>query len=240
MHALNGLLARIAQAMQAQSSFVADAAHELRTPLTALHVQLQLAERATDDAARAQALAKLGLRLERTSHLVRQLLTLARHDAGSVPAPDAQVDLQALALTAVGEYSTLAEQRGIDLGLDADAAAAPVRGDPDALAIVLNNLIDNALRYTPAGGRVDVWTGIDAARACLRVRDSGPGVPEAERARLFDRFYRAGANDGWGCGLGLSIVSNIAERHQAEIVLAPWQAGQGLTITLRFASAQVP
>ncbi len=254
VHALNGLLARLDAAQGAQRAFIADAAHELRTPLTAVHLQAQLAERASTDAERGAALAELRSGLDRASHLVGQLLTLAREEPGVIDRPLARVDLAALAREVVADAAARAADRGIDLGVDGataggDAAAAPagavaadtataVTGDAASLRTLLGNLVDNALRYTPTGGRIDVAIARDGAAALLSVRDSGPGIAQAEHARVFDRFYRApGAAGVPGSGLGLAIVKSIAERHGAAVVLGPGiagPAGPGLGVTVRF------
>ncbi len=237
--ALNGLLARLSQALDAQRSFIADAAHELRTPLTAVHLQAQLAERAPNDAERRAALADLKGGLQRATRLVEQLLTLAREEPGVADRPQATIDLQALASAVVAELAPLAAAKRIDLGLNAESPVQ-VHGDAEALATLLSNLVDNALRYTPEGGRVDVGVAIDAGRALLSVRDSGPGIPEADRERVFDRFVRGNVAAGAvrGSGLGLSIVKRIAERHGAEIVVGPGLDGAGAGISVRFPASQ--
>jgi two-component system OmpR family sensor kinase len=236
--ALNGLLGRLSHALAAQRSFIADAAHELRTPLTAVHLQAQLAERATDEAERRAALADLKGGLERATRLVEQLLTQAREEPGVADRPEATIDLPALAREVVADLAPLAAAKRIDLGLNADSPVQ-VRGDADALATLLSNLVDNALRYTPEGGRVDVGVAIDGGRAMLSVRDSGPGIPEADRERVFDRFVRGSVTAGAvrGSGLGLSIVKRIAERHGADIAVGPGLGGAGVGISARFPAA---
>jgi two-component system OmpR family sensor kinase len=233
VQALNGLMQKFEAALTAQRTFVADAAHELRSPLTALKLQLQLAERAGSDEARQIALAKLHERLDRGTHLVRQLLSLARHETPLGAAQRRQVDLGLLLEAAVADHSALADSRDIDLGVEAPAEVIIV-ADADGLRVLLNNLVDNALRYTQQGGRVDLLTAHENGRPLLRVRDNGPGVPEHHRARLFDRFFRPDGQDVWGCGLGLSIVRNIADHHQADIVLSDGEAGRGLCVTVLF------
>lgn len=231
--ALNGLMRKFDDALTAQRTFVADAAHELRSPLTALKLQLQLVERSGSDEARAVAVAKLHERLDRSTHLVRQLLSLARHEAAPPQARLREVDLGQMLEAAVADHSALADSRGIDLGVDAPAHVM-VRADPDGLQVLLNNLVDNALRYTQQGGRVDLQSAYEQGRPLLRVRDNGPGVEEQYRARLFDRFFRPDGQQAWGCGLGLSIVRNIADNHRAEISLADTAAGRGLSVTVLF------
>ena len=233
--ALNGLLGRLGLALDAQRSFIADAAHELRTPLTAVHLQAQLAERAGDDTERRAALADLKGGLERATRLVEQLLTLAREEPDVADRALAMIDLPALARGVVAELAPLAAAKRIDLGLNAEPGVQ-IKGDADAIATLLSNLVDNALRYTPEGGRVDVGVALDAGRALMSVRDSGPGIPEADREHVFDRFVRGSlaAGSARGSGLGLSIVKRIAERHGADIAIGPGLDGAGAGVSVRF------
>jgi two-component system OmpR family sensor kinase len=235
--ALNDLLSRLSHTLDAQRAFVADAAHELRTPLTAVHLQAQLAERATTDTERAAALAELKGGLERGTRLVEQLLTLAREEPGVSPTAASPVDLAALAREVIADLAPLAGAKGIDLGLSS-ATTSALSGDPDALRTLISNLVDNAIRYTPAGGRVDVALSDDAGGTALTVRDSGPGIAIEDRERVFDRFYRgSGAGGIRGSGLGLAIVKRIAERHRADVELGPGIDGRGLGVTVRFTQA---
>jgi two-component system OmpR family sensor kinase len=231
--ALNSLMQKFEEAMTAQRTFVADAAHELRSPLTALKLQLQLVERAVTDETRALALAKLDERLDRSTHLVRQLLSLARHESTLAATQRKPVDLGRLLESVVADHSTLAESRNIDLGIEAPCQLV-IDADEDALRVLLNNLVDNALRYTQEGGRVDLQACREDGRPLLRVRDNGPGVPLEYRSRLFDRFFRPDGQQAWGAGLGLSIVRNIADHHQAEIVLSDGLEGRGLSVSVLF------
>jgi two-component system OmpR family sensor kinase len=245
VRALNSLLERLGKALAVQRTFIADAAHELRTPLTAVHLQAQLAERAASDAERRKALADLKSGLERATRLSEQLLTLARTEPGvdSAERPMASVDLSMLAREVIAELAPLAAQKAIDMGLS-EAGSAAVRGDREALRTLLSNLVDNALRYTPPKGRVDVAAGLEGDRVALAVRDNGPGIAPAERARVFDRFYRSQpaavtGDDAQGAGvrgsgLGLAIVKSIADRHGAEAALGEGLDGRGLGVTVRF------
>lgn len=240
VQALNGLLQRLGDTLAAQRTFIADAAHELRTPLTAVHLQAQLAERASSDGERVKALAELKAGLERATRLSEQLLTLARAEPGVASGERAvqMIDLAPLSREVIEELAPLAAQRGIDLGLS-EAAARPVSGDREALRTLLSNLVDNALRYTASGGRVDVTTGQEGDRSTLWVRDNGPGIAPAERERVFDRFYRGqpGGDPSArvrGSGLGLAIVKRIAERHGARIELGPGIDGAGLGVSVHF------
>ncbi|MRW89929.1 two-component sensor histidine kinase [Duganella sp. FT80W] len=233
VEALNGLMGRFEQALAAQRTFVADAAHELRSPLTALKLQLQLAERADSEAARTEALAKLHERLDRGSHLVQQLLSLARHESGLTRTQLRPVDVNQLLSNVVADHSALADSRDIDLGVEPGGAVV-VQAEQEGLRVMLNNLVDNALRYTQRGGQVDLLAGVDSGKPFIRVRDNGPGVAPEHRERLFDRFFRPDGNQVWGCGLGLSIVRNIADHHRAEIRLEDGDNGKGLSVTVVF------
>lgn len=234
--ALNDLLARLKVALDAQRAFVADAAHELRTPLTALQLQLQLIERADSDAARLRAIDEFKQALQRTTHTVHQMLTLARQEPGAIDYKREPVALAALVQDAVVDHERLADARRIDLGVTETDEKASVSGDPDALRILLANLVSNAIRYTQAGGRVDVSCGADASGPYLEVTDNGPGIPREEHERVFDRFYRIqkSATDAPpGSGLGLPIVRTIADRHSATVTLDTPPEG-GLRVRVRF------
>jgi len=232
---VNALLARLDAALGAQRRFTADAAHELRTPLAALKLQLDVARRVGDDPARVAAYDDLEGGVERASHLVDQLLTLARVEPEALATRAVDCDLVALAKDAIVARGALAAKKHVDLGL-ARETSARVHGDPASLAILLSNLLDNALRYTPPGGRVDVAIDRgDDGGAILTVADTGPGIPADERERVFDRFFRGGdAGASAGSGLGLSIVRRIADAHGAAITLGDAREGTGLVVTVRF------
>jgi two-component system, OmpR family, sensor kinase len=234
VHALNDLLPRLSRALEMQRAFVADAAHELRTPLTALRLQLQLAERAKDEAERTEAYVALRHGLDRATHLVEQLLTLAREEPSNAPRQTGDVDLGALASEVVGTHAAFAEARTIDLGVARHESDVAVRGDVDALRTLLSNLVDNALRYTPPGGQVDVCVYRGDEGAVAEIVDTGPGIPAAERTRVFDRFYRRSGSDTPGSGLGLAIVKSIADRHGARVALDESPEGRGLRARVVF------
>jgi signal transduction histidine kinase len=229
---LNRLLARLQKAFDDQRAFIADAAHELRSPLTALRLQLQLLDRAPDESARSEARGRLGAAVERAIHLVEQLLTLARSDPQAAAGDFEPIDLSAAAAQGITDTHGLAIARNIDLSLDA-VPGILVRGDGEALRTLVRNLVDNAVRYTPPGGSVQVRSRKAAEGALLEVTDSGPGIAAADRERVFDRFYRRAAAQESGTGLGLAIVKAIAERHNARILLdeAP---GGGLRVAVSF------
>ena len=233
--ALNELLERLNAARERERDFMADAAHELRTPLTALYLQLGTLTRAGSAAERAAAMQELAEGVQRAIRLVEQLLALAREAPRQSP-PREPVALEPLAREVVAELVPLADARHVDLGLSA-AQPLTVTADPDALRTLLRNLVDNAVRYSGEGGRVDVAVEADGAgHAMLTVSDSGPGIPSAEHARVFDRFYRRAGTGPPGSGLGLAIVKAIADAHAATVTLGSGPDGRGLRVAVTFAS----
>lgn len=235
IRALNELLARLEAALAAQRAFVADAAHELRTPIAALQLQVQLIERAHDDGDRAAAIIDLKAGVQRAGHAVQQLLILARQGTEVEGKPFEPVDLTELASSVIASQALLAAEKSIDLGLVVgEAEHVAISGDPVALRALLDNLVGNAIRYTPRGGRVDVsMTHTAGGAAVLDVTDNGPGIPRQDRERVFDRFYRGKDVDETGTGLGLAIVRAIAERHHATVELSDADTG-GLLVRVRF------
>jgi two-component system, OmpR family, sensor kinase len=235
--ALNDLLGRLGHALESQRQFVADAAHELRTPLTALHLQIQLAERAHSEGDRRAANETVSDGLQRATHVVQQLLTLARQEPEARPRDTVRVDLPELARSVLADHALIAEAKSVDLGMTR-AEAAATQGDAESLRILLANLVDNAVRYTPAGGHVDIAVYSAGQRAMIEVADSGPGIPAKERSRVFDRFYRRAGSDTPGSGLGLAIVKRVAERHGGEITLSD-AAGGGLQVRVELPAANL-
>ncbi|WP_235926522.1 ATP-binding protein [Variovorax boronicumulans] len=236
---LNLLFGRVRHAFDAQKHFVADAAHELRSPLAALKLQVQGLQRAPDDAARTLAVSRLSAGIDRATRLVEQMLALARHEASvAAGAKPETVDLAGVARLAISDAVAAAQARRIDIGVAQSDAGATVSGQPEALRMLLRNLIDNAVKYTPEGGRVDVGLVKRADAVELRVDDSGPGLPEAERARVLDRFYRSGEPQAPGSGLGLAIVKSIADLHGATVALDKSTSLGGLCVRVTFAPAK--
>jgi signal transduction histidine kinase len=233
--ALNALLQRLGLSLDTQRAFVADAAHELRSPLTALKLQLQLLKRAGSEDERAAAADALAAGIERAARLVEQLLALARTEPGAAAAPLHSLDLSELVRQGLADTVPLALARGTQLELLADAPVA-VDADRTALTALVRNLADNALRYSPPGARVEVRVAQPDGVPTLQVDDAGPGIPPAERERVFDRFYRRGLVDEPGTGLGLAIVRSVAQRHGATVQLGDSPLG-GLRVTLRFQAA---
>jgi two-component system OmpR family sensor kinase/two-component system sensor histidine kinase QseC len=236
---LNGLLDRLRSAFAAQRAFVADAAHELRTPIAALKLQTGLLGRAGDEAGRADALRELNAGVDRSAHLVDQLLALARNEPGARPAAgrdaaSADTDLAATARDAIAGLRTLAQARGSTVALTAPQSL-PIRADPDAMQALVRNLVDNALRHSPPGSRVEVEVAQQGDEARLIVDDSGSGIPEADRDRVFDRFHRRNTGNEPGSGLGLAIVKAIVDRHDGRIELVDSPLG-GLRAAVRLPS----
>jgi signal transduction histidine kinase len=228
---LNRLLERLQRAFSAQRAFIADAAHELRSPLTALRLQLQLLDRAPDEPQRFEARARLGAAVDRAIHLAEQLLALARSEPEAAMEFE-RVDLAAVAAEGIKDTHDLAVAKNIDLGLDA-ASDLYIQGNREALRTLVRNLVDNAVRYTPAGGRVQVRCSRTPAETLLEINDTGPGITPADRERVFDRFYRRAAAQEGGTGLGLAIVKAIAERHGAPVDLGEAPGG-GLRVRVIF------
>ena len=220
---INLLFARLDRAFAAQRDFVADAAHELRTPLSALRLQAQGFQRASTEVSRAQASGRLLEGVDRASRLVEQMLVLARQESSAAPRAGMGLDLPAVATLAITDSLPAARKKGIDLGMAAEPGVQ-VLGQEDALRILVRNLLENAVKYTPEGGTVDLVIRV--------VEDSGPGIPPEEWTRVFDRFYRLPGQSGLGNGLGLAIVKAIAERLQGRVDLSRSTRLGGLEVSL--------
>ena len=233
--ALNEMLGRLDQSFAAQKRFIADAAHELRTPVMALCVQAELAGSAACESERVAALTELRAGAERLSRLTQQLLNMARLDPDAArTAPREQLDLAQLAREAVLEHADAADCKGIDLGLAA-VEVASIFGVREHIRMLMRNLVDNALRYTPPGGRVDVCVRkAGEGVAIVEVRDNGPGIPEGERIRVFERFRRGSDQREMGSGLGLAIVKRIAEECNAQADITDGIGGRGACLRIAF------
>ena len=228
---LNLLFGRVKTAFEAQQHFVADAAHELRSPLAALKLQILSLERAENEQARAVAVGRLTAGIERATRLVEQLLVLARQEATEVQLEPVQ--LSDLAKRTLADLAGAAQARQIDLGLQ-HADETTVQGKGDALLVMLRNLVDNAIKYTPQGGTVDLSLHNTPQGVQLTVEDSGPGISPEERERVFSRFYRVPGSEAGGSGLGLAIIKAIAERHGAVLTLDSSARLGGLKVQLQF------
>ncbi|RXZ38674.1 two-component sensor histidine kinase [Oxalobacteraceae bacterium CAVE-383] len=221
---LNSLLARMEQALLSQQRFVADAAHELRSPVTALSLQLQTLARARDEETRDQAVERLRGGIERASRLIEQLLVLARQDPLLQTDEIIAVSLTACIEAAIADVRVFALSRSIDIRCGA-LVEADIRGDEEALRILVRNLLDNAVRYTPEQGIVQIDLALEGRMLALTIQDSGGGISQDNRPRVFDRFYRVPGTKTRGTGLGLAIVKAVADRHRASVRL--FQAALG-------------
>jgi two-component system sensor histidine kinase TctE len=233
VQALNRLLGRLAESIEEQQRFVADAAHQLRTPLAALQAQVEAARREGLPPELAATVERLSAATRRAAHLARQLLTLAAiaPPAERPLAPEA-ADLAQVAQAGVADWLARADHQRVDLGFELEAA--PVTGEARLLGELAANLLDNALNYTPAGGEVTVRTGRRDGLSFLEVEDNGPGIPESERSRVFERFHRVRGTPGEGTGLGLAIVREIARRHGASVDIRTPRSGGGTLVSVSF------
>jgi two-component system OmpR family sensor kinase len=232
---LNLLLARMRQALQSQRQFVADAAHELRSPITALKLQAHTLARASDETARIQGLGRLLGGVDRAARLVEQLLVLAREEPLSLETEPVAMSLPGTISQALSDVAPFAHSRHIECQCG-PLTQAQILGDADSLRVMIRNLLDNAVRYTPEHGMVRVDLVADDAAVVLSLQDSGAGIPAPDRARVFDRFYRVQGTSPSGSGLGLAIVKAIAERHAATVTLSDAALG-GLAVAVAFPRA---
>lgn len=234
--ALNRLLERLRHALDKERHFTSDAAHELRTPLAALKIQTQVALRSDSPRQRDRALNKILVGIDRATHLVNQLLSLARADfSGSQGNGGDIVDLHSIAQEAVADMVVAAFSRQIELSLVAEQEAYPVVGDEAMLRVLLRNLVDNALRYSPKNSTVSVLLTHGDAGVELRVVDNGPGIPDDEISSMFQRFKRGADTSIRGSGLGLSIVKRICETHHAKVHMARADKEEGgLSVSVTF------
>jgi two-component system OmpR family sensor kinase len=234
VHELNLLLQRMRQAFEAQKNFVADAAHELRSPLAALKLQVQGLSRAVTDATREVAVTRLTAGIDRATRLVEQLLVLARQQSSTAGGAKARpVDLSAVARSALTDAVGAAVAKHIDLGLD-HADYGLVMGHEEALYILVRNLLDNAIKYTPVGGKIDLAIHCRNAQVVLTVDDNGPGIPAQDRERVLHRFYRVPGAEATGSGLGLAIVRAVVDLHGASMALDLSPSLGGLQVRLIF------
>jgi signal transduction histidine kinase len=231
--AINRLFGRVRRTIDHEQRFTADAAHELRTPLAAIKTNLQVLRRARSDAERDEFIAGLGVSVDRATRLVDQLMTLEQLDphAGAALAL-APGDLAGLLREQAAHWQAVCADKGLALTLDADAAPCALQAD--SMRMLIRNLADNAMRYTPSAGAVAIRCGLRDGAAFLEVADSGPGIPAAMEERVFERFFRLAGAQTPGSGLGLSIVQRIAERHGAQVKLGPGLHGAGLSVTVAF------
>ena len=232
LDALNGLFRRIAELLESERRFTADAAHELRTPIAGIRAQAQVALGATADSERSHALHATLQGCDRATRLVEQLLTLSRLEAGAEHALVA-VDLAALARQVVAELApqALSKQQLIDV----DASnPCTVQGDATLLSVMVRNLVDNAIRYSPPGAIVKIAVSPETSAVRLTVEDSGPGMSPTDMERIGERFFRVVGSGQDGSGLGWSIARRIAAVHQAVVRVAKSDLLEGLSVEVRF------
>ncbi|MEO8278651.1 MAG: ATP-binding protein [Ideonella sp.] len=238
VRALNDLLQRLQSALDSQRAFTADAAHELRSPLTALKLQIKVLEQADDPQTRRQAQVALSAGIDRAARLVEQLLALARHEPGAPPVAASRLDLAELARGVMADLIPLAIAKKQSLQRHGDVPIF-VDGDAAALSLLIRNIVDNAIRHSPAGGRTELTVEATGGRPTLHVDDAGPGIPVDDRARVFDRFYRRHSTESEGTGLGLAIVRSVAEQHHATVRLGDSPLG-GLRVSVEFPAPDQP
>ena len=232
---LNRLFTLLRASVQSQQQFISNTAHQLRTPITGMQAQLELliAEPAAQPVKNRLLTLQEGIR--QLAHASNQLLTLARADpAANIAVRKQNVDLNAVVGEVVARFFDRALQANIDLGVDASPQPVPVKADPSLLDDLLSNLVDNALKYTPAGGSVTLSAGLRGDAAYLAVEDTGPGIPAEERQRVRQRFYRMPNSPGHGSGLGLAIVDEIARIHEASLDIGAGTDGAGTRIFVQF------
>ncbi|WP_267552511.1 sensor histidine kinase [Rhizobium rhizogenes] len=232
VHALNDHMERVQNQMAAQRRFVSNAAHQLRTPLALISTQASVAARETDNGRRDEALSALRSSTWQVTRLASQLLTLSRAEPGSRRPRNDTIDLADTARQVLENLAEEALRRNIDLGLEADDTSVRIGGDGTMLREMLVNLVDNALRYTQPGGRVTVGVGREGDTALLWVEDNGPGIPEAERPQVFERFYRIIGTEPEGSGLGLAIVREVVDGAGGSVTLGD-ATGGGLLVSVR-------
>jgi two-component system sensor histidine kinase TctE len=236
IRSFNDLMGRLDASLRAQERFVADAAHQMRTPLAGLKMQAEIAMRQRDPLSIHHAMRQIVTSADRASHLINQLLALARADTDSPP-PLVALDLDALARDATRDWVQRARAKDIDLGFEAAPEPAWIEGNAVLLREALNNLLDNAVAYTGSGGRVTVRV-LGGERPSLEVEDNGIGIEEADRERVFERFFRVLGTDADGSGLGLPIVRGIVQLHRGSVELLPNPRERGTIARMIFPRAE--
>lgn len=235
IHAINDLMARLSEVLDVQNRFIADAAHQLRTPLAGLKTQIELALRQNDPANALASLKSLHASTDRMTRLVSQLLALARNEPNAQQAiRKDSIDLGVLASNITMDWVPRALDKQIDLGYEAPAAAVTLYGDAARIKDLLDNLIDNAVRYTPSNGRITVSVFTGQGRVHLVVSDNGPGIPPEHRERVFERFYSVLGHGSDGSGLGLAIVREIARMHHGEVSIESGLQNSGTRVNVAF------
>jgi len=232
--AFNELLQRMHLNLESQRRFIASAAHQMKTPLAGMRTQSELALRESDPQELHERLQQISLGSQRATHLISQLLALARTESPQQLGPRSPIDLVGLARETLMPWIDTALQRSIDLGLEAAPGPVLISGHAVLLRELINNLVDNALRYCPPGSTVTLKVQESGDTVELVVEDNGPGVPPGERERVFERFYRVLGHEADGSGLGLAIVKEIVDQHDATVSLEQTQPGSGACFRIRF------
>jgi len=236
VNSVNSLMRQLESVLSAQNRFIADAAHQLRTPLAGAQAQLELALLERDPDQHQELLERVSTSMERLSHTITQLLSLARNQQdASHNMVMSRVNLNKIAQEVTTDMVPTAIKKGLDLGFEADTQSTFILGDSKRLKEMLYNLVDNAVLYTPAGGKVTVKVQHEAGEIVLSVIDNGPGIPKSEREKVFERFHRVIGTGQEGSGLGLAIVMEIAQLHQANVEIADEPRKKGLNIQVSFA-----
>lgn len=230
---LNDLLERLENALKMQRRFTGDAAHELRTPLTAVSLQLDILRRSKTEDEKQEAIAELQRGVDRSVRLIRQLLELAHQDPEAIQTGLKTCDLTDVVNEVFEQYRSIAQSKNIEFDVVKNDKAK-IKGDKEALMVMIGNLVNNALLYTPDSGKVHISLENTGHAASLKISDNGPGIPEQEKNRIFDRFYRIVGTDKTGSGLGLSIVKTIVERHKGSIAISEGLDGRGASFTVLF------
>ena len=232
IYSINDLMARLDQSLQGQQRFVADAAHQLRTPIAGLKTQAELALRQRDRAGLELTMRQIATGADRASRLINQLLALARADSDAPPSME-RLELSALARETTQEWVSRAMEKNLDLGFEPAEMPCEIQGNGLLLRELLNNVIDNAVRYTNKGGAITVRV-LAREQALLEIEDSGVGIEPAEQELVFERFYRVLGSGTEGTGLGLAIVKAIADAHRARVTLESNTSGRGTLVRIAF------
>lgn len=230
--ALNQLLHRLEETLSREKRITSDAAHELRTPLAAIRLHTELAKSAKNQAQKNESLDQIIHGVDRTTHLVEQLLTLARLEPELLANDFAKVDLTALIIEECALLSPLAINKDIDISFD-EIQIKPINGHEPSLRLLIRNLLTNAIAYTPAMGKIRISLSKQKQKTTFIVEDSGPGISEQDRERVMERFYRAENHQTPGCGIGLSIVDRVVQMHKGSLALRKADSGQGLKVIVQ-------
>ncbi|MDD4228281.1 MAG: ATP-binding protein [Aminobacterium sp.] len=231
---LNSLLSRLDKALKNQKRFLADAAHELRTPITALDLQIQNARYATSEEERTLVIQKLKRGINRASAVINQLLAISRMESDFLENEVMSIDIEELISRVLLDYSMIAAEQNITITFQPQRGATLLQGNAKSLEVMLSSLLDNAIKYSPSKANIWIYTLRNTNGVTISIIDQGPGIPTEERKKVFERFYRYKGESVQGSGLGLSIVKDIADFHDATISLEDGFDGKGLKVSVFF------